>query len=72
MVSMLAIGSKVRGFKPGRDYGILRAIKTRSTSSFGGEAKPARTVRFHCMLQNSTQYERDISQTKSIISYPVS
>jgi hypothetical protein len=34
MVSVLAIGPKVRRFKP------LRAIKIRSTPSFGWEAKP--------------------------------
>jgi hypothetical protein len=36
MVRVLAIGPKVRGFRPGRGDGLLRAIKIRSTSSFGG------------------------------------
>jgi hypothetical protein len=36
MVSVLAIGPKVRGFKPGRGDGFLTAIKVRSTPSFGG------------------------------------
>jgi hypothetical protein len=40
MVSVLATGPKVRGFKPGRGDGFLKAIKIRSTSSFGGEVKP--------------------------------
>jgi hypothetical protein len=39
-VSVLAIGPKVRWFKPCRDVGFLRAIKVRSTPSFGGEVKP--------------------------------
>jgi hypothetical protein len=39
MVSLLAIGPKVRAFNPGRGDGFLRAIKI-STPSFGGEVKP--------------------------------
>jgi hypothetical protein len=38
MVSMLAIGPKVRGFKPGRDDGFL-TITIRSTPFFGGQVK---------------------------------
>jgi hypothetical protein len=37
----LPTGPKVRGFNPGRDDGFLRAIKIRSTTSFGGEVKPS-------------------------------
>jgi hypothetical protein len=37
MVSVLAIGPKARGFKPGRGVGFLRAIKVLCTISFGGE-----------------------------------
>jgi hypothetical protein len=40
VVSALATGPKVREFKPGRSDGFLRAIKIRSTSSFGSEVKP--------------------------------
>jgi hypothetical protein len=39
MVSVLAIGPKVHGFKPARGSGFLRTIKFRSTPSFGGEFK---------------------------------
>jgi hypothetical protein len=39
MVSVLAIGPKVRGLKPGRGDEFLRAIKIRSTPSFGVEVK---------------------------------
>jgi hypothetical protein len=48
VVSLLA---KVCGFNPGRGRWILRAIKIRSTTSFGGEVKPA--VPYGHELQNS-------------------
>ena len=38
---MLAFGTQVRGFKPGRSLRIFRAKKIHSTSSFGGEVKPS-------------------------------
>jgi hypothetical protein len=41
MVIVLAIVPKVRGFSPGHDDGLLKAIKTRSTTSFGVEIKPS-------------------------------
>jgi hypothetical protein len=37
---LLAIRLKVRGFKPGRGDGFLRAIQLYSTPFFGGEVKP--------------------------------
>jgi hypothetical protein len=40
VISVFAVGPKVRGLNPGRGDGFLRAIKIRSTSSFGGEVKP--------------------------------
>jgi hypothetical protein len=40
VVSVLATGSKGRGFKPGQDNGLLRAIKVHSTPSFRWEVKP--------------------------------
>jgi hypothetical protein len=39
MVSVLAFGQKVHGFKPGRGSGFLRAIKICSTLSFRGGVK---------------------------------
>jgi hypothetical protein len=42
---VLAIGSKVRGFKPGRGPCILRAIEIRITTSFKGEVKPSAPCR---------------------------
>jgi hypothetical protein len=40
MVSVLATGSKGRGFKPGRRDGFLMTIKILITPSFGWEVKP--------------------------------
>jgi hypothetical protein len=40
VVSVLATGFRVHGFKPGRGDGFLKAIKIRSTPSFGAELKP--------------------------------
>jgi hypothetical protein len=41
MVSVLAIVSKLRGFKPGQGDAFLRAINIRSTLSFRREIKPS-------------------------------
>jgi hypothetical protein len=40
MVSVIAIGLKVREFNPGRGDECLRAETIRSVPSFGGEVKP--------------------------------
>jgi hypothetical protein len=40
MISVLATGSKGRGFEPSQGHGLLRAIKILSTPSFGWEVKP--------------------------------
>jgi hypothetical protein len=40
VISVLATGPKGRGFKPGQGDGFLKAIKIRSTPSFGWEVKP--------------------------------
>jgi hypothetical protein len=51
MVSVLANGFKVRGLKPARERSILRAIRIRSTPSFGGEVMSSvHVVSFYCML----------------------
>jgi hypothetical protein len=47
-VSVLVTGPKGHGFNPSRGYGFLRAIKIRSTPSFGWEVKleaPCRILR---------------------------
>jgi hypothetical protein len=38
---VLAFGTQVRGFKPGRSRRIFRAKKILSTPSFGGEVNPS-------------------------------
>jgi hypothetical protein len=40
VVSVLLIGSKVRGFKLAEDYGFLKAIKIHISTSFAEEVKP--------------------------------
>jgi hypothetical protein len=45
MVNLLTIGPNVRGLKPGLGNVFLRAIKIRSTPSFGGEVKPGAPCR---------------------------
>jgi hypothetical protein len=40
MVSVLDTGHKGRWFKPSRRDGFLKAVKIRSTPSFGWEVKP--------------------------------
>jgi hypothetical protein len=50
VVSVLAIRPKGRGFIPGRGDGFLRAIKIRSTPSFGRDLK-SHVVRFYGMLK---------------------
>jgi hypothetical protein len=50
VVSVLATGPKGRGFKPGQGDGYLRAIKIRSTPSFGWEVK--REVLCHKILRH--------------------
>ena len=39
--SVLAFGTQVRGFKPGRSRQIFKGGKILSTPSFGGEVKPS-------------------------------
>jgi hypothetical protein len=62
IVSVLAIGPKVRGFKRGRGDGFLRTIEIRSTLSFGGEIRPSVPCRqILWYVKELYEYERDIS-----------
>jgi hypothetical protein len=45
VVSVLATGAMVRGFKPGRGRWICKGDKIRSTSSFGGKSCMKKTLR---------------------------
>jgi hypothetical protein len=62
MVSVLAIGPKVRGFKPDRGDGLLWAIKICSTPSFE-EVKTSAPCRKSLWRFKEIYYEceRDIS-----------
>jgi hypothetical protein len=62
MDSVLAIGPKVHGFKPGRDNGFLKATKICSTPYFRVEVKPQATCCKHFMaVKDLYKYERNIS-----------
>jgi hypothetical protein len=61
VVIVLVIGPKVRGFNPAEDDGFLRAIKIRSTTSFGREVKPA--IPFRKILR----HVKDHYSTKEIL-----
>jgi hypothetical protein len=67
MVSVLAIGPKVRWFNPGRGDEILRMIKIRSTPSFEWQVKPeapSRNIVRH--IQNSLgKYEQKYCARKT-------
>jgi hypothetical protein len=57
-VIVLAIGPKVRGFKPGRKRWIFKGYKIRSAISFGGEVKPStpfRKILWH--VKNPLNYD---------------
>jgi hypothetical protein len=50
VVSVLATGPIGRGFEPGQGDGFVRAIKIRSTPSFGWDVKtevPCRKILWH-------------------------
>jgi hypothetical protein len=67
-VSVLAIGPKVYGFKPGRGDRFLTAIKIRSTPSFGGEVKPETPCRKILQHENKITCkckQKKIVRTKS-------
>ena len=55
--SVLAFGTQVRGFKPGRDRRIFKDEKILSKPSFGGEVKPSVPCRrFAGMLKTPGNY----------------
>jgi hypothetical protein len=65
VVTVLAIGPKVRWFRPADDNGFLRAIEIHNTTSFGGEVKPSAPCRkIYGMSKKPAQYEIDNSSAK--------
>ena len=60
---MLAFGTQVRGFKPGRSRRIFQGEKILSTPSFGGEVKPSVPCRRFtaCKRSLNATWKSDIS-----------
>jgi hypothetical protein len=55
VVSVLASGTQVHGFKPGRSRRIFGAKKILSMPSFGGEVKPSVPCRSFAACKKSLQ-----------------
>ena len=53
--SVLAFGTQVRGFKPGRSRRIFKGKKILSTPSFGGEVKPSVPCRRFATCKRSVE-----------------
>ena len=53
--SVLAFGTQVRGFKPGRSRRIFKGKKILSTPSFGGEVKPSVPCRRFAICKRSVE-----------------
>ena len=54
--SVLAFGTQVRGFKPGRSCRMFRGEKILSTPSFGGEVKPSVPCRRFAACKRSLNF----------------
>jgi hypothetical protein len=66
MVIMIAIAPKVRGFKPAESDGFLRAIKIRSTTSFGEEVRRSTPCRKILRQgKNLLRHDRDTDRQNS-------
>jgi hypothetical protein len=63
VVIMLAIGPKVRGFKPGRGRRIFKGDESPSHDLLrrGSKVVGPHIAGFYGMLKNPADYERDIS-----------
>jgi hypothetical protein len=76
VVSVLATGTKSRGFKPDRGDGFLRAIKIHSTPSFGWEVKPeipCRNILWHVKdLLRSFAHSSYLPQMSLLVGLPES
>jgi hypothetical protein len=73
MVSVLTIGSKVRGFKPSQGDGFLRAIKVRSKTFFGGKVNleaPCRKTLRH-VKKTLGKYEQILPKAKFSLLSPI-
>jgi hypothetical protein len=66
MVSVLAIGHKFRGFRPGRGRWIFKGDKNTRHSFFREEVKPSSPRRkiLRYVKKNSVRYDRDTTSAK--------
>jgi hypothetical protein len=74
MFIVLASGPKLRDLKPVRGDGFLRAIKIRSTPSFGGEVTLLEEyglfrARFYGTVKFVTSHVHICSQNRVVLSY---
>jgi hypothetical protein len=60
-VNVLDIGPKVRGFKPGRSDGFLRATKKNQLSTFGEIKLDTQCRKILRHVKEFYEYERNIS-----------
>ena len=73
--SLLAFGTQVRGFKPGRSFRIFQGEKILSTPNFGREVKPFVSCRRFTAFKrflNFTWKSGIFGQNSSAISRPSS
>jgi hypothetical protein len=68
MASVLATGPKSNGFQPGQSDGFLRAIKIRSTPSFGWEVKPE--VQYRMILRHVKHLLKSHGDGQTKFSFP--
>jgi hypothetical protein len=68
VVSVIATWPKGRGFEPGEGNGFLRAIKIRSTPSFGSEVKPK--VPCHKILRHVKDLLKSHGDGQTKFSFP--
>jgi hypothetical protein len=72
MVSVLAIGPKVRGFRPGRGDRFLRAINVHSIPSFRGEVKAEAPCKILRYVKITCKYEHKYFRAKFLFLFPIS
>jgi hypothetical protein len=59
VVSMLAIGSKVHGFRPGRGRWVFKCDEIRNTLSLGRVVEPSVPCKILQLVKKVSKYERD-------------
>jgi hypothetical protein len=69
VVRILASGTQVRGFKPGRSRRIFKAKKILSMPSFGGEVKPSVPCRSFVACKRTQNYRGSRNCRLNLIGY---